>query len=71
MAARTVKSARKRKAKSALAQQGRDPAFVRIKPPGYKPSREDLEEVVTTNLTPEELARGVGRRVKIVRDEKA
>jgi len=44
---------------------------VRIKPGSYYPTKEELEEDVSIDATPEELAAAVLRPVRIVRDSKA
>ncbi len=45
--------------------------IVRIKPGSYYPIKEELEEDVSIDATPEELAVAVLRPVRIVRDSKA
>jgi len=44
---------------------------VRIKPGSYYPTKKELEEDVSIDATPEELAAAVLRSVRIVRDSKA
>ena len=44
---------------------------VRIKPSNYQPTKAELEEDVRIDATPEELARAVLRRVRVVRDPEA
>ena len=45
--------------------------IVRIKPGSYYPIKEELEEDVSIDTPPEELAAAVLRPVRIVRDSKA
>lgn len=42
---------------------------VRVKPYSYQPSKAELEEPVKIDATPEELARALGRQVRVVKDE--
>ena len=44
------------------------PPVVRIKPSSYQPSKAELEEPVKIDATPEELARALGRKVRVVKD---
>ena len=48
-----------------------DRPVVRVKPSTYQPTRAELREDVSIDVTPEELARAVLRPVKVVRDPEA
>lgn len=44
---------------------------IRVKPSTYQPSRAELREDVRIDATPDELARALGRKVRVVPDPDA
>ena len=51
-----------------IADRPQDESVIRVKPRSYQPTKAELEEAVTIDATPEELALAILRPVRMIED---